>query len=260
MHRLTEELYWDNLYKGARLPQLIDTRNYRNFRFDKYFKSFRKGELINKKFLEVGCGASAWLVYFAKEFHCNVTGVDYSEIGCKLAEENLRLNGVKGKVICEDVFNLNPSKVGKFDIIFSAGVIEHFDDPSEVLKIMNNLLEPDGVVLASVPNLKGIYGIISKHLHREVYERHKVISNEDMNSYLKKAGFKHTESTYFGTFNLCVIGWTNQPSLPKWFMKFLLMPLVLTVNEVATRIFRVFKVEIESALLSPYVVSIGRKY
>jgi 2-polyprenyl-3-methyl-5-hydroxy-6-metoxy-1,4-benzoquinol methylase len=259
MQRLTEKVYWNDSYRRVQLPRLIDTRGYSNFRFDNYFKSTLKSELMNKKFLEVGCGASAWLVYFAKEFHCDVSGVDYSKLGCKLAEENLRLNKVKGNITCEDVFNLNPSKIGKFDIIFSAGVVEHFDDPSKMLKIMNDLLEPNGIVIVSVPNIKGIYGIISKHLHRAVYEKHMVISKEDMASYLKKAGFKHMESTYFGTFNLGVIGWGNQPSLPMWFVKFLLIPVVFIFNKMIGFILRSFKIEIESKFFSPYVLGVGRK-
>jgi 2-polyprenyl-3-methyl-5-hydroxy-6-metoxy-1,4-benzoquinol methylase len=227
MVRLTKKIYWDNSYRRVKLPRIINTCKYINFRFDNYFKKTLESELMPKKFLEFGCGASAWLIYFAKEFHFDVTGVDYSKIGCKLAKENLRLNKVKGKIICEDFFNLNPSQIGKFNIIFSAGVIEHFDDPSKVLKIINNLLEPNGIVIVSVPNIKGIYGTISKILYRNIYEKHKLISKEDMNSYLKKAGFEHTKSTYFGTFDLDVVCWGKQPSLPMWFVNFLLIPLLL---------------------------------
>ena len=183
--------------------------------------------------------------------------MDYSSGGCELARENLRLNCVEGKVICEDVFKLDPAKVGRFNIIFSYGVIEHFSDPTKVLQVMKNLLEPDGILIAIVPNIKGIYGVISKYWHRKVYEQHKAIGKNDMRAYLVDAGFNSVQSNWFGTLYLGVIGWNNQPSLPKWFLR-LFVPGVSILDRMVSFILRTFKIEFESCLFSPYVVGTGR--
>jgi len=257
VNQLTEKEYWDGLFKAVKLPRVIDIKTYNYYRFDRLFRSLLGSNLNGAQFLEAGCAASAWLVYFAKEFRCSVTGVDYSEIGCKLAEDNLRLNGVEGKVICEDVFKLEPAKIGKFDIIFSYGIIEHFSDPTKVLQIMKNLLEPDGMLIAIVPNIRGIYGTISKYWHKDVYEKHKVIGENDMRAYLVDAGFNSVQSSWFGTFYLGVIGWSNQPSLPNWFLRFF-VPGVHILDRMVSFILRVFKIELESRFFSPYLVGVGR--
>ncbi len=47
---------------------------------------------------------------------------------------------------------------GSFDVVYSAGVIEHFEDPSRIVRIHAELLKPGGLALITVPNLRGIYG------------------------------------------------------------------------------------------------------
>jgi len=60
-----------------------------------------------KTFIEIGCGSSGWLPYFAKKYGLLVSGLDYSEVGCRLAEENLKMQNIQyGEIICKDIFEL----------------------------------------------------------------------------------------------------------------------------------------------------------
>jgi hypothetical protein len=43
-------------------------------------------------------------------------------------------------------------------VVYSAGVIEHFEDPSRIVRIHTQLLKPVGLALITVPNLRGLYG------------------------------------------------------------------------------------------------------
>ena len=63
------------------------------------------------------------------------------------------------QLIYEDIFSY-PFKPATFDVVYSAGVIEHFDDPREIVRIHVDLLKPGGKALITVPNLGGIYGRI----------------------------------------------------------------------------------------------------
>ena len=83
--------------------------------------------------LEVGCGNSIWLPYFAKQFGFLVSGLDYSEEGCRTSREMLAEAGVRGMIRCADVFARPDDMRNRYDVIVSVGVVEHFQEPSVCL-------------------------------------------------------------------------------------------------------------------------------
>ena len=72
----------------------------------------------------------------------NCYGVDFSELGCQLAERNLALAGVQGTIICEDLFAFAKKQHVGFDFVYSMGLIEHFSTPQAILEEMYSLLKP----------------------------------------------------------------------------------------------------------------------
>jgi 2-polyprenyl-3-methyl-5-hydroxy-6-metoxy-1,4-benzoquinol methylase len=58
---------------------------------------------------------------------------------------------------CEDMFAHTFSR-HSFDLVYSLGVIEHFNDPLPVVEIHTQLLKPGGVALITIPNYSGLYG------------------------------------------------------------------------------------------------------
>lgn len=133
-------------------------------RFDKLLKKFlTKGD---RRILEIGCAGGKQLVYFNKEFGYEPYGIDYSEEGCKVARENLRSQNICGQVICEDVLNTSLNK--EFDIVYSMGLIEHFFNPEKIIDKHIELLKPGGILIITVPNLKGsLYYTLRKLLGGE---------------------------------------------------------------------------------------------
>src|SRR5215467_8894700 len=95
------EKYWTKVWKEAPLPLAIDVNpkslakhNDRNF--DKVFTEALKSVTTkDQTFLEVGCGNSVLLPYFAKRFGLKVSGIDYSEYGCEQAKQILRRENVE---------------------------------------------------------------------------------------------------------------------------------------------------------------------
>lgn len=205
--------------------------------------------------LEVGCRASAWLVYFAKEFGYRVTGIDYSELGCQLARENLRLNQVSGRVECRDLFSVSPSEMGSFDVIFSYGVIEHFERSGEVLQTLSALLSPDGSMVVIVPNLGGIYGPLQRWWNEPVYRMHRILSPAQLAQSLASCGLRTVTAKYFGTLFLSVVNW----SLPQGSgaIRKMIVKIVGRADRWATTVLRRFHIESESRFFSPYVLAIG---
>jgi SAM-dependent methyltransferase len=108
----------------------------------------------NKRVIELGCAPGRWLVYFNQKFGYDVYGIDYSKVGYAQTEKMLRLHRIEGKIICSDIFDssFRSKYEGMFDVVYSLGLIDHFDDPSQVLDIHQKLLKKNGLLLITMPN------------------------------------------------------------------------------------------------------------
>lgn len=154
--------FWERHWRELRFARYIPIRRWMavNKKFDKLFKStLKKGK---KRILEIGCANGNWLVYFAKEFGYEPYGVDYSEVGCKVAMKNLKLANVKGVILCEDIFQTS-LKDEYFDIVYSMGLIEHFENPTKIIDKHLELLKKGGILIIEMPSLNNsIYSTLAK--------------------------------------------------------------------------------------------------
>jgi 2-polyprenyl-3-methyl-5-hydroxy-6-metoxy-1,4-benzoquinol methylase len=108
------------------------------------------------RFLEIGCAPGKLLSYVAKILRAEVAGIDYSERGIQWARQLFDALHIRGDLRCEDVFATTFTR-GTFDVVHSAGVIEHFDDPRDIVRIHMEMLKPGGIALITVPNFSGLY-------------------------------------------------------------------------------------------------------
>src|SRR4051794_40483195 len=103
--------YWEQVWQGQRIPSAINPhsrrlRNHMYSCFHTYFeRAFADRPHKNQDVLEVGCGRSRWLPYLAKEFGFNVSGIDYSPVGCDQAEAILAAAHVNGRIVHADLFS-----------------------------------------------------------------------------------------------------------------------------------------------------------
>ena len=91
---------------------------------------------------------------------------------------------------CADAYHL-PFKTHTFDLIILAEVIEHLQDPSQVLKAIFPLLKQGGKLLVSVPYKEKISYQICIHCHRPTPTHSHLHSFDpkNMTELLQKAGF-----------------------------------------------------------------------
>lgn len=122
------------------------------------------------RFLDVGCVPGSLMVYFAKHFGYTVEGVDYSSRG-SLVETNLALNGVDGRYYQADVFNFTPEEL--YDVVFSQGFVEHFDDPVLPVAKHAELTKPGGLVALAVPNITHINFLAMRRYEPEALATHR---------------------------------------------------------------------------------------
>lgn len=195
---LTDESYWTTLWDG----QQHKVRHLRwayvaNRQLSKLFHR-ALADIKHPKLIELGCADSLWLPYLAKNYEGECYGVDFSELGCQLAQRNLALADAEGKILCEDIFSFTKTQVAEFDFVYSMGLIEHFTSPQAVLEEMYSLLKPGGVMLTVIPNLRGMYTPIARIASPTLLATHQKISPTTLAELLRNVGFHVTEFGYTG--------------------------------------------------------------
>ena len=177
MTRKTTEAYWDEVWAQQRAVPELDPRSRAVTRqFDRVFDREVRAALrlwggTAGSLVEVGCGGSCYLPYFARHHGLCVSGLDYSEAGCANAARALVEQGVTGEIRRGDMF-APPAGFGSFDVACSIGLLEHFQDTAAAVKALSRLVRPGGLVLSLIPNMTGLTGLLQKWTDRPVYDLH----------------------------------------------------------------------------------------
>jgi len=117
-----------------------------------YFEDL--SELIKGKnytrFLELGAGKGTTSMYLSDSGFEDITMVDLSDAGFKLATENCQREGVTPpKMMIADCENTGlPSEA--YDCIYNIGLLEHFEDPAPTLCETYRLLKSGGMVFMPI--------------------------------------------------------------------------------------------------------------
>ena len=106
-----------------------------------------------KKVLDVGCGTGFFAYQAAKE-GAKVLGIDYAKEGIDIAKNKYKHKNLEFQK--QDVKEIKE----KFDVIVSIGVIEHMDEPFEILKFLKSRLNPKGKIIITTPNWTNPRGYI----------------------------------------------------------------------------------------------------
>jgi len=259
MKAISEKKHWDDLFLKYSLPRKV-SRNLYNHRVTiDYLHPFLE-KYRGSSFLEVGCGASAWLPFFATEYSLLVSGIDYSEEGCRIAAENLNIQQIPySDILCRDILHWDSE--GRFyDIIFSYGVIEHFDKPNEIVKVFSHHLAPGGLMITLVPNLCGLNGLLSRCFCPKVHAMHKVIDRSWLSKMHSDAGMEIVAASYVGTLSFSVTPWDKS-----WFSE-LFGGRILNIAKLFSCYFDLLtrkigslgRREFPSRIFSPYVIVLAK--
>lgn len=135
------------------------------------------------RFLDVGCGAGT-ILEEAKAQGWQAEGLEVSAP----AVETLRSRGFK---IFHGTLHEAAYPESYFDVVTASEVIEHVDDPAEVLREMARILRPQGLLWMTTPHANGIssrmmgtgWSVISPPEHQHLF------SIRGMRELLAKAGF-----------------------------------------------------------------------
>ena len=87
--------------------------------------------------------------------------------------------------------------VGRFDIVYSAGVAEHFSPTEDCIAAFSKFLAPGGLLLTLVPNMTGTVGWVQRKLDRDVFDIHVPLSKDALRQAHCRAGLTVEWSDYF---------------------------------------------------------------
>ncbi|HBV96587.1 MAG: hypothetical protein JL50_16600 [Peptococcaceae bacterium BICA1-7] len=106
------------------------------------------GEIVKRRFLDIGCG-EGWALKYFSERCWDVTGLDYSEYGCRAQNPDMLQYMIIGDINeCLDKLTGQEN----FNIIWLDNVLEHVLSPLDLLIKCKKLVNKDGVLVIDVPN------------------------------------------------------------------------------------------------------------
>lgn len=212
------------------------------------------------RFLEVGSAPGETLVKHNQMLGCIPFGVEYSEPGVEANREVFRAHGLDpDNVILSDFFaeEFQARHRESFDVVYSAGFIEHFTDAGKVVDNHINLLKRGGYLIVGIPNLSGINRLLLRIFYKELLDIHNLdIMNKRAYTQLFDAGkVEPLFCGYFGAFSLDIVAASERSRLR--FVLAALQKLEIVFN-LGFRLLLRNKM-IETPWTSPYLMFIGRK-
>jgi SAM-dependent methyltransferase len=111
-----------------------------------------------RKLLDIGCSSGEFL-YWAKRAGFTVSGVELNPRTAAIAKQN-------GFDVTVGAAASLPTSVGLFDVIFLGDVIEHVTDPKKLVSDCSRLLNRDGLLVISTPNLDCLWGKMTLLFHQ----------------------------------------------------------------------------------------------
>ncbi|MDE2236099.1 MAG: class I SAM-dependent methyltransferase [Gammaproteobacteria bacterium] len=257
--------HWNTNWADTPLPPPINpdeqsAGNHIIRNFHALFKELFSGICTGKKLLEIGCARSVWLPYFAKHYGFDVSGIDYSKLGCQQAIATLNRESISGNVVCCD-FHFPPAAfIEEFDVVVSFGVVEHYSNTKECIESISKYVRPGGRLITIIPNMTGIMGYLQKYIDISVYRLHVPLSAKQLKTAHEKCGLVVEDCKYFMSTNFGVLNTSRikQPDLLSRFKTQLAINLSRASRMIGALENRTLHLP-AMFFLAPYIVCVCRK-
>jgi len=117
----------------------------KRYRAEPHVLDFAKFHLWRgKRVLEIGCGIGTDAEQFARH-GAHYTGIDISSQSIQICQDRFKLLDLSGEFHEGSVTDKELlSHIGKFDLVYSYGVLHHFPGMREHIKNLHEVLEVDG--------------------------------------------------------------------------------------------------------------------
>lgn len=188
---LTDKNFWKGYWRGVKLAPIEKPF------FAKLLPFFPQGPA---RFIEVGGFPGLYSAYFKAKHGYEVSLLDFIE-SQEIVAEVEKLHGFPaGSIRClhGDFTQIELSE--KFDVVFSAGFLEHFLNYEEILQKHIQCLAPGGMLFVSVPNFHGVSGWVQRVFDLPNYRVHHLGAMEPkaLSRIANEAGLQQIEVRYHG--------------------------------------------------------------
>ncbi|MFZ5366547.1 MAG: class I SAM-dependent methyltransferase [Patescibacteria group bacterium] len=120
------------------------------------------GDITGKKVLEVGCGKAGDSVALSK-MGADCYALDFSNTALAVSGNLAERRKVKLILVMADAKSL-PFNDNSFDLVFSQGLIEHYQPPNLLISEQKRVVKPGGFILIDVPQLFSLQAISKRML------------------------------------------------------------------------------------------------
>lgn len=237
-----QSIFWTRYWQHRTLVKRIPS----NYWFSEIFRKIYHSRQFMSS-LEIGGFPGYYSIWLKKQLGTRSALVDkhisISAISSLCKKNGLTINDIS--IFKSDIFKFNSSQ--RFDLVYSIGLIEHFDIPTKLLRQHWRLLTRNGVMMLAIPNFLGINGIFQLLFDPSNLQKHNLtlMQPEVFSKFVAKATGVKPEMLYYGGFNM----WLEHPNI--------VQKIIIFMSLLLGYLFRLLK--IDSKFTSPYLIAIAYK-
>ena len=187
---------WDEV---AKLAYTMTIQTYEQNLAKDILSLFYSCAIEEASIIETGSGSGHLSAIFAQN-NFKMALVDYSIEAIQKSKELFQKLNLTADFFQADITNLNETITKKYDIVFSSGVLEHFDD-KDLLKILSeSYTASNKYLIFLVPNPKSLPYLLfrMKAMKNGDWIYGKEYLRDNYEFFIKKAGFKLINKKYLG--------------------------------------------------------------
>lgn len=242
---IVNQEYWNSSYENLDLQIVSSEDDVRKFiEQNVHVRNNGGGSCF-----EIGVYPGRYLAVFG-ELGYQLNGVDQNKLVETKLPEWLKQSGYNVGFFKQEIIEEFCSNQ-KFDVVYSIGFIEHFENYQEVILKHLEFMAENGTLFISVPNFKGvIQHILYLLVDRENLNRH-ILESMDPSEWAKllsSNGLEVKDFGYFGNFDFWV---DNQP---RNIFQRILLKCIFKALPILKKILRK-----NSAIYSPYCYILAKK-
>jgi SAM-dependent methyltransferase len=210
-NRLTDEQYWDKTWEGV-ADGKEEPNRFKRYLFEQAYTRILWNRILprflpkggGRRIIELGSAPGKNLLPWRTRFGYEIFGADFSETGMAAQRQLFaRLGLDESRSIFADFLSEDflRAHAEAYDVVYSAGLIEHFSEPRTAIDVHLKILKPGGYLVISIPNIVGIY----RHmLAPEVVAAHNldIMQIPKFRSLFEIPGLERLFCAYYGGLNL----------------------------------------------------------
>jgi SAM-dependent methyltransferase len=253
--RLSDRNYWEGVnskLRNSEIPETVANHVFWDL-LPRYVQKPHGATVV-----EIGSAPGSNLVGFYRRFGYSPFGIEYTSSGVATNQEVFRQHGLDPEaVIHADLFDEDRLRDyrERFDVVYSRGLIEHFEDPNAAVRRHVDLLAHSGILIITIPNLQGLNWLLCKISCPDLLAIHNlsIMNSARWLALFEGMGLTQLYSGYCGVIDLGLVdGGPRSSKLGDRFLQ------TLRVANYFLRSPAEF-LRVETRLVSPHLIYIGKK-